>query len=159
MNIKTRRQRGTTTVEFAIVATVLFTVLFGVIEVGRALFVWNTLTEATRRGARVAAVCPVNHASVARVAVFGEPLAGDASPILSNLRTANVQVDYLDETGTSTAIFEDIRYVRVGITNYQHRLIIPFLTTTITAPPFTTTLPAESLGIIPELGVRQCYGV
>ena len=72
------RQKGTTTVEFAVVAALLLTLLFGVIEVGRAMFVWNTLNEATRRGARVAAVCPVDHASVARVTIFGEPLGGDA---------------------------------------------------------------------------------
>jgi hypothetical protein len=153
------RQRGTTTVEFAIVATVLFTVLFGVIEVGRALFVWNSLNEATRRGARVAAVCPVNHPSIARVAVFGDPLGGDSSPILNNLSTANVQTDYLDENGASTANFPDIRYVRVGIAGYQHTLLIPFFTQTVAVPPFTTTLPAESLGYIPELGIRQCYGI
>lgn len=152
-------QKGTTTVEFAIVATVLFIVLFGVIEVGRALFVWNTLTEATRRGARVAAVCPIDHASVAKVAVFGDPLGGDASPILRNLSTANVQVDYLDDAGTATAVYEDVRYVRVGIANYQHTFLIPFVVRTVTVPPFTTILPAESLGIIPELGVRQCYGI
>ena len=154
-----RAQRGTTTVEFAIVATVLFIVLFGVIEVGRALFVWNTLSEATRRGARVAAVCPINHPSVAKVAVFGDPLGGDASPIIRNLSTANVQVDYLDNTGTPTAVYEDVRYVRVGITNYQHTFLIPFVVQTVAVPPFTTTLPAESLGIVPELGVRQCYGI
>ena len=54
------RQRGTTTVEFAIVGTVLMVVVFAVIEFGRALFVINMLTEATRRGARMAAVCPVS---------------------------------------------------------------------------------------------------
>jgi len=154
-----RRQRGTTTVEFAIVATVLFTVLFGVIEVGRALFVWNSINEATRRGARVAAVCPLNHSSIAKVAVFGDPLGGDASPILHNLSAANVKIDYLDASGVSTASFPDIRYVRVGITGYQHRLLIPFFTQAIAVPSFTTTLPAESLGYIPELGVRQCYGI
>lgn len=157
--MRLRRQQGATTVEFAVVATVLFTVLFGVIEVGRALFVWNTLTEVTRRGARVAAVCPVDHASVARVAVFGDPVGGDSSPILRNLSTANVQVDYLDETGASTAAYPDIDYVRVSITNYQHRFLIPMLSQTIAAPPFSTTVPAESLGYIPESGLRQCYGI
>jgi hypothetical protein len=152
------RQQGTTTVEFAIVAAVLFTVLFGVIEVGRALFVWNTINEATLRGARVAAVCPVNHASIARVAVFGDPVGGDASPILRNLTTANVQLDYLDGSGATTANFPDIRYVRVGIVGYQHTLMIPFFMQAITVPSFTTTLPAESLGYVPELGIRQCYG-
>jgi len=154
-----RKQQGTTTVEFAIVATMLFTVIFGVMEVGRALFVWNTLTEATRRGARVAAVCPVNHPSIARVAVLGDPLGGDTSPMIHGLSTANVQLEYLDDSGTPTAAFPEIRYVRVSINNYQHRLMIPLLAQTITAPPFSTTLPAESLGYIPELDLRQCYGV
>ena len=57
-------QQGTTTVEFAILASVLFVLIFGVIEIGRAFFVWNSLAEATRRGARIAAVCPVNHGSI-----------------------------------------------------------------------------------------------
>jgi Flp pilus assembly protein TadG len=153
------KQKGTTTVEFAIVATVLFTVLFGVIEVGRALFVWNTLSEGARRGARVAAVCPVDHPSIARVAVMGDPLGGDASPIINGLSTANVQTEYLDDTGTPTAVFDDISFVRVSINNYQHTLMIPLVGGTITAPAFSATLPAESLGYIPELDVRQCYGV
>jgi Flp pilus assembly protein TadG len=153
------RQRGTTTVEFAIVATVLFTVLFGVIEVARALFVWNTLAEATRRGARVAAVCPVNHASIARVAVLGDPLGGDTSPLIRGLSTANVQLSYLDEAGTPTVDYPEIRFVRVAISNYQHRFMIPLFARTVTVPPFSTTVPAESLGYIPELDVRQCYGV
>jgi Flp pilus assembly protein TadG len=153
------RQKGTTTVEFAIVATVLFTVLFGVIEVGRALFVWNTLSEGARRGARVAAVCPVDHPSIARVAILEEPLGGDVSPVVNGLSTANVQVAYLDDTGTPTADFPEIRYVRVSISNYQHTLMIPLVGRTITAPTFSATLPAESLGYIPELDIRQCYGV
>jgi hypothetical protein len=151
-------QRGTTTVEFAIVGTVFFVVLFGVIEVGRALFVWNTVTEATRRGARVAVVCPVNHPAIARVTIFGDPGTGDSSPVLKNLSTANVRVDYLDENGVVTADFEKIEYARVAIVNYRHTFLIPLLTQTVTVPPFEATLPVESLGYIPELDARQCYG-
>ena len=48
------QQKGMYTVEFALVAALFFVLLFGVIEFARALFVWETLTEATRRGARLA---------------------------------------------------------------------------------------------------------
>lgn len=155
------RQQGSTTVEFAFVAGLFFVVLFGVIEVGRALFVWNTLTEATRRGARVAAVCPVNHAAIARVTVFGDPASATTSPILGGLTTGNVQVSYLDQNGGAVANpgttgFLNIRYVRVGITGYQITLLIPYLSQVLTALPFQTTLPRESLGVVPGVVGTLC---
>ena len=55
-----RRQRGLTTVEFSIVALLLFVVLFGVFEVARMMWVFNALDEVTRRGARMAAVCQLS---------------------------------------------------------------------------------------------------
>lgn len=64
------RQKGIAVVEFAIVGGLLMMVVFGVLETGRALFTVNALTEATRRGARMAAVCPVGDAKAASVAVF-----------------------------------------------------------------------------------------
>ena len=66
------RQTGTTTVEFAIIASVMFMILFGVIEFGRVMFTANALAESTRRGARLAAVCPV-----------GDPLPAQAASCLS----------------------------------------------------------------------------
>lgn len=154
-----KMQLGVITVEFAIIAGTLMLVLFGVIEVARGLFVWNTIGEATRRGARVAAVCPVGHTAVQRVAVFGSGGGSDTkSPILSGLTTGDVDVDYLDDAGAETAVFKDIAYVRVSITGYTHTMLIPFIMPTLTVPPFTTTIPAESLGWIPELDTRQCFG-
>ncbi|QBQ55875.1 TadE/TadG family type IV pilus assembly protein [Nitrosococcus wardiae] len=152
-------QQGMTTVEFSLIAGLVMIVLFGVIEVARAFFVWNTIAEATRRGARVATVCPVNHPAIARITIFGEPDGGDSSPILSGLSAGNVTLNYLDNGGVATATFADIAYVRVGITNYQHTLLIPFVGQTLEVPAFSTTLPAESLGYIPDLGTRECFGV
>ena len=65
------RQKGMYTVEFAIVGAALFMIVFGAIEVARAMFAYNTIAEATRRGARVAAVCSAgNVATAKRAAVF-----------------------------------------------------------------------------------------
>lgn len=151
-------QKGTTLVEFAIIGALVMIVLFGVIEIARAMFVWNTLSEATRRGARVAAVCPVNHAGIARTAVFAAPAEDGSDRILKDLDTSNVSVEYLDENGVNTAVFEEIHYVRVSITNFRHTLLIPFVGRTLDAPPFSTTLPVESLGWIPDLNTRACFG-
>jgi|KBSSwiStaDraftv2_1062776.scaffolds.fasta_scaffold03114_9 Flp pilus assembly protein TadG len=151
-----RFQRGVTTVEFAIIGLLLFVVIFGVIEFGRALFVMNTLTEATRRGARMAAVCPVGDPKPASVAVFDNGSGNSA--IVSGLTSANIMVSYLDASGTPVASpttpagFGSIRYVRVSIVGFTLSLIIPTIMPSIPMNGFSTTLPRESLGI-PRVGV------
>jgi Flp pilus assembly protein TadG len=154
------RQRGTTTVEFAIIGTVLMVVVFGVIEFGRALFVINMLTEATRRGARMAAVCPVGDPKPAQVAVFAN--GGTNSSLVAGLTTANIQVQYLDTSGAviagpgTAAGFNSIRYVRVSIVGFTQTLLIPLHLTAVPLSGFSTTLPRESLGVYPSVGSTPC---
>lgn len=153
-----RHARGLVAVEFAIIGSALLMVLIGCIEIGRAFFVWNTVSEGTRRAARLAAVCPVNHASIARSAVLSAPDGSSKSPFLDGLTTGEVSVQYLDAAGAGTTTFANIRYVRVGIVGYQHSLLVPFFNQTITVPSFWTTVPVESLGYLPDPKVRQCFG-
>jgi Flp pilus assembly protein TadG len=145
------RQKGIYTVEFAIVGAALFLIVFGAIEVARAMFAYNTIAEATRRGARVAAVCsPGDWATARRAAVFGT--ADGESPILKGLTTGMVDVVAVPdpETGATVA-------VQVSITGYEHRLLIPFVNVTLGEEVFTsrTTIPAESLGYAPP-GPNPC---
>ncbi len=157
-----KRQKGIYTVEFAIVGLVFFLVLFGVIEIARALFVWNTIGEVTRRGARVAAVCQEGHAAITEIALFNGPGGGNASPVLKGLTDANVIVEYLGDDGVTPATGDAIRYVRVRVWAYVHQLLIPFLpasVTNLTVPPFETTLPSESLGFNPDSGATECVGI
>ena len=146
-----RQQRGVTSVEFAIVGAVLFTVLFGVIEFGRALFVANALVEGTRRGARVAAVCPIGDTRPALVTIMAN--GGGASQIAPDLTTSNVAVSYLDQNGAVIAnpgaSVTSIQYVRVRIVGYQMNLMIPFIMPRFVMPEFAATLPRESLGYSP----------
>src|SRR5256714_10162935 len=51
-----RDQRGTALVEFALIAPLLFLLLFGMIEFGRALNYYNDLTQLAGQGARAAVV-------------------------------------------------------------------------------------------------------
>jgi len=48
--------RGTTSVEFALVALLFFTAVLGIVDFARALWEWNAAAKATQAGARFAAV-------------------------------------------------------------------------------------------------------
>ena len=57
-----RRQHGVFAVEFALVVIVFFVMVMGIIEVSRALYMWNTLQEVTRRAARAATTTDFSNA-------------------------------------------------------------------------------------------------
>jgi TadE-like protein len=144
LRIKTCRtnERGSTLVEFAIAATVFLTAMFAVLEFGRALFVHNALTDAARRGARYATLHTEASASqVKNVVVYGNE-GGSGQPMLTNLSTANVDVDY-NGFGLNDGT------VTVSINEYEFQFVIPIVGTTITMPHYSTTLTAESAGLIP----------
>lgn len=138
------RERGATLLEFAIGATVFLTLMFGVIEFGRALWVHNALADAARRGARYAVNQPSTAADVSKVknvVVFGDP-AGGTTPRVDNLKTENVVVQYSNYgLGEGT--------VSVSITGYQFQFSVPLVGSKITMPAYNTTLPGENIGYVP----------
>lgn len=150
------RQKGVALVEFAIIGALAIMMIFAVLEIARAVFVANALTEATRRGARVAAVCPLNDPAIAQVATFNAPGEGNSSPIVRGLDTTDFTLEYLDRTGSVIGNPADsfglIRYIQVRVVDFEHELLIPFANITFTMPEFATRLPRESLGV-PRSGV------
>ena len=162
MKSSRRQQAGLTTVEFAIVSTVIMILLIGVLEIGRAFFVYASLEEVARRGARLAAVCPINDPAIRQVAAFNPRGDNTNSQIVPALMPADLQVEYLDANGAALAnpadpaVFILIRYVRVTLVGFQPQTFIPFLAgiANFTMPTFSATIPRESLGI-PRDGVIQ----
>ncbi|MGH8230894.1 MAG: TadE/TadG family type IV pilus assembly protein [Steroidobacteraceae bacterium] len=136
-----RKQRGVYLVEFTITASILMMLLFGCIEFGRGVYTFAALNEGTRRAARLAVVCPINDPAItAAVNFLGVP----------NFTNANVSVSYLDVNGASLGAapaLANVAYVRVAVVGYTVPLGIPFINPTLISPPFTVTLPAESLGL------------
>jgi Flp pilus assembly protein TadG len=49
-----RRHSGQSMVEFAILAPIFFLLLLGTIDLGRAVYIYNTISDAAREGARAA---------------------------------------------------------------------------------------------------------
>ena len=137
-----KTERGASLLEFSIAATVFLTVLFGVVEFGRALWVHNALTDAARRGARYAVLHKQTDIDdVKKIVVYGDLTS--TTPLLENLSTSNVTVTYNGfnlDTGTATVFIHD----------YQFQPILPLTFGPITMPNYTTTLTGESAGLIPN---------
>ena len=131
-------RHGLATVEFAIIGMIAMVVLFAVFEIARVFFVYNMLEEATRRGARLAAVCVLNDPAVREIAVFngsggGANSTAGAGPFdrkRRNLLSERCWGCVADPVGN----YGDIAYVRARIVNFQHQLLIPLFMSTFTTP-------------------------
>lgn len=161
--MKRKNMQGVYVVEFAIIGLVLFTLLFGVLEMGRLYFTVGALNEVVRRGARLAVVCEISRPEILRRAIFNSASDSGASRLLSNLDTADLSLTYLDQSGAVVATpndggagFDSIRYVQLNIQNFTFSLLLPGFGGGFTLPPFRATLPRESLGYDGASGVTQC---
>lgn len=150
MRVKNRKnERGAALVEFAIVATVFLTVLFGILEFGRLFWTHNALRDATRRGARYATVRKNDTAGIAAVknmVVYGDPNANPATatPVVSGLSTSDVVVQYQNYNGVLLS-----SRASVSISNYQFQFSVPIIGGTLNMPAYRTSLPGESAGFVP----------
>jgi hypothetical protein len=156
-----RHQHGVAIVEFAIVALLLFILLFGILEFGRLFYVFNSVQEVTRRAAREAVVRWTSEQAVVKnLALFGR----STLPAGAEITPDKISIDYLDVDGvllttlpTSpgdniTKCLSDpptgcIAYVRVSITGATYAPMVslfPYLSVPI--PASTVTMPAESMG-------------
>ena len=78
--ISDRNERGAAAVEFALVASLLFLFLFGIIEFGRIFSELEVLNSAAREGARVAAVRGTAEEVQDAVEAAAEPYSLDTTP-------------------------------------------------------------------------------
>ena len=142
---KTRdNERGGSLIEFTVVALSFFMMLVGIVAAGNLYYTHNALVEATRRGARYAVLHPTGSTTAVRnVVIYGtdSPPSG-ATPLVYNLQTTNVTVTY---TGLNVAQGT----VTVTIDNYTFPFVLPTRTTSVTMPPYRTTITGESAGFIP----------
>ncbi len=133
------RARGATIVEFALVVALFVALVLAIVDLGRVLFLWDAAAEATRAGARIAAVCDV-----------GSPAVGTyMREVLldQGLSDAQVSVVYAPSGCDASSCTQ----VTVSLQGYNIALISPFLdyvfhfSAVPDVPPFSTTLPRESL--------------
>jgi hypothetical protein len=131
----TGKQAGATAVEFAIIAAVFFTLLIGIMEMGRMIFYWNTAAELTRMGARMAAVCDPSDPDIAgKIAAF-YPLI-PANKVSVTYTPSGCDVNSCDEVTVK---------VLPGISIVNAIPFVPPAVRSLTLPEFKTTIPRESM--------------
>jgi Flp pilus assembly protein TadG len=129
-----KKQKGEAAVEFAIIATLFFMLLFGIVEFGRVLFTWNSAVEATRLGVRTAVVCDKD----------SDAVLTNMQRIMPSLTSNNVAVNYESASG-GTCDISTCERVYVRTQNLSITTLIPFFNVTIPVPGFETSLMRESL--------------
>src|SRR5690348_9322889 len=97
-----REERGALVVEFAMIVPILFFIVFGIVDFGRAYFTMNSLATAVREGARYGAVLETPDVAPApaqirqRVKDFALTFGGDS------LRDADITSTLNNSPGAST---------------------------------------------------------
>jgi len=125
-----KNQKGLYLIEFALISGAFFLTVFTVIDMARIFYLLNAASEATRHGARVAAVCDVNDAQI-KTSMIDK--IGNA-----NLTEGEIDVSY-QPGGCDVSNCETIT---VSLTNVSFNTILGF---TVSSPDFATTLPRESM--------------
>jgi len=156
-------EKGTTVAEFAMVALIFFTLIFGIIEFGRMLYVHNALADATRRGARYAVLHPATDIDgVKNLVVYGANGTFDdegkptSAPMISGMTTDMVDVTFEGEDTDGdpdtlpTGFGSNLGTATVKITGYSFDLMIPLIGRSVPMGDYATTLSAESAGEIPK---------
>lgn len=172
--VRRTAQGGTAAVEFALVSVILFSFIFGTMELARALYMWNTLAEVVNRAARMAAFSTSGDATKVRQQAMFQDGAG-ALPLGGGINDTNWLIEYL-AANQSTVVAAPtcpvqnlvnctnaplgpscIRFVRVRLcmpnTNceqitYQPMAGLDALNAfKVKLPTFATVVPAESLGL------------
>lgn len=92
---KTRKEIAQTMVEFAIVFPILLLVTYGIIEFGRMVFIYTSVTSAAREGARYGAASGIGANGIERYAdCAGIRTAVQNGAFLVNIPSGNIEILY-----------------------------------------------------------------
>ena len=129
------RDAGSVTVDFALVSIIFFTLLFGMMEMSRLMFYWNTAAEVTRLGARMAVVCDPDATST-------NAIRARMRQLLPTIAAADISVVYTPAACTANTC--QLATVSINTTT-PIQTYIPFLPLSVLMPAFATTLSRESM--------------
>ena len=142
-----KNQSGVAAVEMALLLGPLLLLAFGVTELGRAVYQYNTLAKAVRDGARYLSQYEPGNAERAAQArclvVYGATVCG-SNPLVSGMSTGYVQVYdrlshpglyNLQSTGRGT-----LNLVRVEVRGFTFRSLVPSFIPDVQFSPIHTTM-------------------
>jgi Flp pilus assembly protein TadG len=129
----TAKQRGATSLEFALALIAFFTFFLGITDFSRMLFTWSAANEATRSGARFAVVCDNT---------------GNQAQVLTKMQALLPQINTINVAWAPAACTAaTCTGVTVTITGLNYQWISPIAgiagLAAIPMPSFSTYLPRE----------------
>jgi len=173
--VNNQKQKGSTLLEFVVVALVFFVMLIGICAAGNLYYTHNALLESTRRGARFAALQPGATPTGTAHVTPSDQACDTTSPSLTNIKNMTM---YGNTAGTGNKLVPGLTAdnicvvysslpsdpsaapgfgvgqgaVSVSIINYDFHFVVPLITRTIRMPPYKTTIAGESAGSCPPGG-------
>lgn len=127
-------ERGSSMVEFAIAALALLLFVFGILEFGRALYAYHTISNAARLGSRWAIVrgascaAPLDHCQ----ATSADVQTYTRTQIFALLDPSQLNVTANWPGGNGCAAGSNARGCPVTVTvSYQFGFILPFISATV----------------------------
>lgn len=149
-----KKVKGITVVEFTLMSSFLMMIMLAIASIGYFMFSMQAVSESVRTAARMASVCQLHDSGI-------KTYVADNSYI-STLTTSKIVIEYLDEASNVLASpnSEDVRFVRARAVdmNYRFVALLSFLgeSGVIAMPSFETTIPSESLGLVPNDTDTDC---
>lgn len=135
---RARHQKGAVAVEFALCCVAFLSLLLMALEVARFAYLQNAAAEATRLGARTAAMCDPNGTTdnviYKKMRVLLPQLTAQ-----SQVKVSRKKVD----TTTDCTSADDCAFVTVSLNAVSVQTIIPLVTLGAVLPGTPTTLPRE----------------
>ncbi|MBW3698324.1 pilus assembly protein [Vibrio sp. T187] len=143
-----KRLSGITIIEFTLMSSFMMLILLAIVSFGHFMYSMQGVNEAVRAAARMASVCQIGDVGIKNYI--------SSNSYISAIENENIEIDYLDGSGSVLVgpSSEDVRFVRARAVDldYQFITILNFLGDSglITLPSFETTIPSESLGLVPN---------
>jgi Flp pilus assembly protein TadG len=138
------RERGQTLVEFALIAPLLVLLLLAILDFGRALYAFSTISNAAREGARIAIVD--QGPASGGVSLAAQEAANQATALgLNPSDPAQVQVSYLEPDLVAACPSHAVNCVAQVRVQYQFRAVTPVIGNILGSINLTTTtkIPIE----------------
>lgn len=152
--LRSRRSRGQSLVESALVLLVYLVLLIGILDVGQVLFIHQTMVERTRAALRFGAVQdPFNADAVRNMVLYNQPTvpgAGDYEPEYLGDRDAPPPVPgifglmpAMVDVQRHDATFNEDR-ITIRITGYPFNFYTPIIAGLYEGKPIEATIPYEA---------------
>jgi Flp pilus assembly protein TadG len=138
--IHSRREhrRGSAMIESALVLGAFLFLIIGTLDIGRLMFMHQTLTERARSAVRWGASRTYDETGIRNMILYNSSTTSADSRAIFGLGTSNVTVSRLLGTGGNPD------RIRVRITGWTYRFLAPYIAGSVVAPDIVTAMTMEN---------------